>query len=57
MVLTERRKAMEEMGMSDMQFKSYLRELIHSIEQAKDSERSDEELEKLIERLKKSLED
>lgn len=48
---------MEEMGMSDMQFKSYLRELIHSIEQAKDSERSDEELEKLIERLKKSLED
>lgn len=48
---------MEEMGMSDMQFRSYLRELIESIEQAKGSENVTVELERLVERLRKSLED
>lgn len=47
----------EEMGMSDMQFKSYLRELIASIEKAKASENPSQELEELLTRLRKSLED
>lgn len=47
----------EDMGMSDMQFKSYLRELIASLEKAKDSEDTTRDLEELISRLKKSLED
>lgn len=48
---------MEEMGMSDMQFKSYLRELIAAIEKAKEAQDTDKELDELVERLKKSLED
>lgn len=47
----------EEMGMSDMQFKSYLRELIASLEKARESEDAVKELEEVIDRLKKSLED
>ena len=48
---------MEEMGMSDMQFKSYLRELIASLEKAKESGDVEKEIDELVERLKKSLED
>lgn len=48
---------MEEMGMSDMQFKSYLRELIANLERARASADTDSELEELIARLKQTLED
>ncbi len=47
----------EEMGMSDMQFKSYLRELVASLEKAKESEEPKEEIESLIGRLKQTIED
>lgn len=55
--MPRRRKAMEETGMSDMQFKSYLRELIASLEKAKEGDDPKGEIEQLIARLKKSLED
>lgn len=42
------------MGMSDLQFKSFIRELIANLEKAKGSE---EEVEELIKRLKQTLED
>lgn len=48
---------LEEMGMSDMQFKSYLRELIASLERAKESGDTKAELDEVIARLKQTLED
>lgn len=48
---------LEDMGMSDMQFKSYLRELIASLQKAKESETPAKEIDELIARLEKALED
>lgn len=51
---------MEVMGMTDAQFKDYLRELIANMERIKSLESADEmrkELEEFIERKQKTLED
>lgn len=46
----------EEAGMSDMQFKSYLREVVASLERAKAGGEAERELDGLIARLKRALE-
>ena len=51
---------MEEMGMTDAQFKDHLRELIAFLERVKDLESLEEvrkELDQFIERKQKTLED
>lgn len=51
---------MDDMGMSDMQFKDYLRGLVNDLERVKAagvSEKAAEELDRMIERCEKALED
>ena len=48
------------MGMTDLQFKDFLRGLLDDLESAKskeDKEKTDEKLERMIERFKKAVED
>ncbi len=50
---------MEEMGMTDLQFKSFLRMMVNYIEEAKaeeSKEGTDEKLDKVLENLKADLE-
>lgn len=51
------RERTEEMGMSDLQFKAWLREIIASLEKAKTSENQTQDLNEIIQRLEKALED
>ena len=51
---------MEEMGMTDMQYKDHLRGLIEDLERIRDagvSEEAQKEINRLIERFRASLED
>ena len=58
--LAGRRKVMEDMGMTDMQFKNHLRELIANLERILKlgvSEEAEAEIKEVIERYRASLED
>lgn len=50
---------MEQMGMTDSQFKAFIRFLIDALEDAKkeDGEKKEEKLNKILENLQSSLED
>ena len=53
-------KGMEEMGMTDLQFKAFLRGLLADLERVKETpgaEEKDKELEAIIELHRKALED
>ncbi len=50
----------EDMGMTDLQFKDFLRGLLDDLESAKskkDKKETDEKLDRMIERFKKAVED
>lgn len=57
--LEREEKGMEEVGMTDLQFKSFLKQLIRNIEQAKDEKTEaakDEKLREILNDLKADLE-
>lgn len=57
---TGREGAMEDMGMTDTQFKAFIRSLLRSVEDAKaeqDTEKKDEKLKGIADDLRATLED